>query len=314
MLSTDLKQTELFDADRWPKRPYCSNELEAGTRIRTLRHALLHPYIQANPPHLRVWSIHDVDRPGAMDAWELAGLPPPSWAAMNRQNGHAHLVYGLSAPVLVDGLGARDAPLRYLCAVESMMREALRADPGYAGLLTKNPAHSLWYTLKGPRLAYDLVELAEYLPGIEKHRPKKRAEEVGLGRNVTLFDALRKWAYKAIKGYEGGGLDGWNAWVAATNSRGLIYNADFANPLDGREVWHIAKSVAKWTHRHMSAEGFSVWQAHRSKQGHKARWGDNSDKKASARLMQASGMTQRAIADELGVDKMTVNRWLKSGG
>ena len=55
------------------------------------------------------------------------------------------------------------------------VRERLQADPGYSGLITKNPAHPLWRTLRGPRLAYDLCELAEYLPGIEKYRPKRRA-------------------------------------------------------------------------------------------------------------------------------------------
>jgi hypothetical protein len=31
--------------------------------------------------------------------------------------------------------------------------------------------------------------------------------------------------------------------------------------LDGREVWHIARSVAKWTWRNTTAKGFSDWQA-----------------------------------------------------
>lgn len=159
--------------------------------------------------------------------------------------------------------------------------------------------------------------MAEYLPGLEKHRPKRRVEEVGLGRNVTLFDSLRKWAYKAIRQYWGGGLDGWNAWVSAVNSKGLIYNADFQHPLEGREVWHIAASVAKWSWRNLSAEGFSQWQAAQGRKGGLAggkkgmlsRWGNNEDKQASARLMRASGMTMQAIANELGVSKGIVHKW-----
>lgn len=312
MVCSDTLQLELFDTERWPRRPYCADDLEAGVKIRSLSQALKRQYIQANPPHLRVWSIFDVDRPGAALAWDDAGLPPPSWAATNKENGHAHLVYGLSAPVLVDGLGARDAPLRYLCAVESLMREKLQADSGYTGLITKNPAHPLWKVLHGPRLAYDLGELAEYLPGIEKHRPKKRVEEVGLGRNVTLFDTTRKWAYTAVRAYwgTGQGLAGWNAWLSATNSRSLVYNADFKNPLDGREVWHIARSIAKWTWRNTSAEGFSQWQSAQGKKGMTARWGNNEDKQASARLMKATGSGVREIARTLEVNPSTVSRWL----
>lgn len=309
-------QLDLFsDRGRWPKKPYCTDDLGAGLRIRSLEHALRRPYIQANPPHLRVWSIHDVDRAGAAVAWEDAGLPPPSWAATNKANGHAHLVWGLRAPVLVDGLGARDAPMRYLCAVESMMREALQADAGYTGIITKNPQHPLWRTLRGPVMAYDLGELAEYLPGLEKHIPKRRdPNAVGLGRNVSLFDNLRHWAYKAIRPYWGGRLDGWNAWLSHCNSRALVYNGEFAQPLGGREVWHIARSVAKWTWRNTTAAGFSSWQAAQGSKGGTAsglsRLAASEDKRASARLMALQGLSSRAIAQELGVNQSTVVRWL----
>lgn len=316
MLCSDTNQLELFDAERWPRRPYCSDDLSEGVRIRSLEQALNKAYIQANPPHLRVWSIFDIDRPAGALAWEECGLPPPSWATTNRTNGHAHIVYGLSAPVLVEGLGARDAPMRYLCAVESLMREKLQADAGYSGLITKNPQHPLWMLLRGPRLAYDLGELAEYLPDLEKHRPKRRVEEVGLGRNVTLFDSLRQWAYKRVRGYKGSGLQGWNAWLSLTNSTALVRNADFANPMDGREVWHIAKSVAKWTWQRFDIEAsdqrFKALQSHRGSLGMHSRWGDNEDKQASARLMAASGRSLREIAAELDVNHVTVSRWLKA--
>ena len=178
-------------------------------------------------------------------------------------------------------------------AIESMMRERLQADPGYSGLITKNPAHPLWRTLRGPRLAYDLCELAEYLPGIEKYRPKRRApEEVGLGRNVALFDLTRKWAYKAIRSYWGGGLDGWNRWLSVANSRSLVYNGDFKQPLGGREVWHIARSVAKWTWRNTTAEGFSAWQAKAGAKG-----GKGNSAEAQAEKGRASGKARTAASE-----------------
>ena len=253
---SEIVQLDLFqDKSRWPKKPYCTDDLEAGLRIRTLQQAVTKAYIQANPPHLRIWSIFDVDRPGAALAWEDANLPPPAWAAVNRENAHAHLVWGLSAPVLVDSLEARDAPMRYLAAIESLMRARLGADQGFSGLITKNPAHGLWRVLRGPRLAYDLGELAEYLPGLEKHRPRRGVdpERVGLGRNIALFDALRKWAYVDVRNYrDASGLQPWNQFAAGVHSRALLLNAEMfgARTLDPREVWHIAKSVSKWTWRH----------------------------------------------------------------
>ena len=95
-------------------------------------------------------------------------------------------------------------------------------------------------------------------------------------------------------------------------------------------MWHIAKSVSKWTWQKFdlaaSDARFSQLQAHRSKQqayadkltaqqaatqaAAKARLQASEDKRTSARLMAAAGQSIRAIAAELGVGKSTVARWL----
>ena len=312
-------------AQRLPRRPYCADDLAAGLRIRSLAQALTKPYLQVNPPHLRVWSIYDVDRAGAVLAWEDAGLPPPAWSAVNRENGHAHLVWGLTAPVLVDSPDMRQAPLRYLCAVESAFREKLQADNGYSGLITKNPAHPLWRVLKGPQQGYELGYLAEWVD-LPKHTPKRKPEEVGLGRNVTLFDWLRQYAYRHIRRYKAEGERNIILWQAHLYAKALGRNGDFTYPLSGSEVWHIVKSVAKWTWRRFdlaaSDAKFSALQAHRGRKGGlaatnqaeagkvsgMARAQASEDKRASARLMRAKGMTYEQIAEELGVSTMTAWR------
>ena len=304
------------DQTRWPRRPYCTDDLSAGLKIRDLRRAITCPYIQANPPHMRIWSIHDVDRPGAAIAWEHVNLPPPAWAATNRENAHAHLVWGLSAPVLTDNPDARQAPIRYLAAIESMMREMLGADPGFCGLITKNPAHEMWRILRGPRMHYELGELAEYLPGIEKHRPKRGSESIGIGRNITLFRTLRKWALPAIRPFWGGGIRAWNAWMDASYQRALIINADLfgGRMLDEREVWHIAKSVGKWVWRNTTAAGFKEYQSAMGKRSGAARLAKSADQRAEARIMRASGGSTRQIAKDLGVNQSTVARWCADQG
>lgn len=308
-------QPDLFATDRWPRRPYCSDDLENGLVIRSLRQALNKPYIQVNPPKLRVWALFDVDRESAAASWMDAGLPPPSWVTQNRANGHAHLAYGLSAPVLVEGMEARQAPMRYLCAVESLMRSMLRADEGFGGLITKNPVHPLWRTMKGPRMGYELSELAEWLPGLEKHVPRRRSpEQVGLGRNVTLFDSTRHWAYRAIRDYWGGGLEGWNAWIMKCNLFALGRNGDFMTPLDPRECWWIARSVGKWTWQRTTAEGFSRWQAAQGRKGGLAKGRAYDEQRAKAQLMRASGMSLRQIAAEMQTHEKQIRRWLAGCG
>jgi hypothetical protein len=65
-------------------------------------------------------------------------------------------------------------------------------------------------------------------------------------------------------------------WQSDCNSRALVRNGDFLHPMDGREVWHIAKSVALWTWRKFdlaaSDRRFHEKQAYRSAAAHRARW------------------------------------------
>ena len=269
-------QLDLFaDTSRWPRRPYCSDDKTASS-IRTLQHALKHPYIQANPPHMRIWSIYDVDRAGAALAWDDANLPPPAWAAVDRQSTRGHLVWGLSVPVLVDSPDMRQRPMRYLCAIEAAFRVKLQADQGYSGLMTKNPAHELWRVLRGPRIAYELAELADWVD-LPKFIPKRKPEEVGLGRNITVFESLRQYAYRHIRHYKGD-VRNFVLWQAHLNTKALERNGDLLTPLAGNEVWHIAKSVSKWTWNRFDLEAsdarFSKLQSIRILK----RWGTDREK------------------------------------
>lgn len=258
---------KLFDAGRWPRRPYCSDDLETGVRIRPLQTASQKKYIQPNPPHLRSWLIFDIDRPGAALAWQDANLPPPTWAAINPENAHAHLAWGLEAPVLI-GDGGRIAPLRYLAAIEAAYGAALDSDRGYSGLLTKNPLHTDWRTVYGPPGLYELGYLAEFVD-LPTRLPKK-SESIGLGRNCTLFDLLRQHAYKVVRNHKT-----FDSFQSHLNARALTQNADFPAPLDCREVWQIVKSVSKWVWRRFdlaaSDKKFSQLQAARGRASGEAR-------------------------------------------
>lgn len=280
-------------------------------RVRPLRTALRMPYIQANPPRLRFWMIFDIDRPGGGLAWEEASLPAPAWGAISRDTGRAHLAWALSAPVLT-GEGARDKPLRYLAAIESAFRDRLGADPGYSGLITKNPLHPLWRTLVGPQLLWELAELAEWVD-LPKHAPRGAPEQVGLGRNCALFDRLRAWSYVAVREHRP--QRNFVLWQARAYDRALEFNGDFARPLDPREAWHVACSVARWTWR-KDADArakFVARQAARGRLGGFAKgqaYAGLRDQAVALRVAQ--GLSTRAIADRLGVSHRAVAGWLKT--
>ncbi|MEY0847253.1 primase C-terminal domain-containing protein, partial [Providencia rettgeri] len=87
--------------------------------------------------------------------------------------------------------------------------------------------------------------------------------DYGLGRNCQLFEQTRKWAYRAIR-------QGWPAyeqWLQACFERAKAYNFQFLTPLDEKEVFGIAKSIAKWTHSKFSQESFDeyILRTHESK-------------------------------------------------
>ncbi|PLL77137.1 replicase, partial [Klebsiella pneumoniae] len=101
---------------------------------------------------------------------------------------------------------------------------------------------------------YTLDWLADSLD-LNAANDKEIVAEYGLGRNCTLFDKTRKWAYRAIR-------QGWpeyEQWLKACYQRTSMYNLKFISPLDENEVNGIAKSIAKWNHSNFSKESFSSY-------------------------------------------------------
>lgn len=259
------QQLELFQSMPWPSRPLCSDDLSHGLWRAKLNEAMQLPYIQINPQR-RIWAlVFDVDRPAAVLAWQDADLPPPTWTVMTRENGHAHLVYALNAPISKSDATSLK-PLRLLARIQYAMTERLGADRGYVGLITKTPTHERWDTVMWRPEQYDLNELREWLPD-DLPLPKRinKSEAVGLGRNISLFDALRQWAYRKRKDYKS-----FEKWHKACLSHAEQIN-DFDQPLPFSEIKATAKSVAKWTWQKFDVNAsnarFSALQAHRGKKG-----------------------------------------------
>ena len=305
-------QLELFQS-RLPSKPYCADDLASGLMIRPSATAARKKYIQANPPWLRSWLIFDIDRPGAAVAWDDALLPEPFWTSQNPENGHAHLCYGLDAPVLL-GHHDRQRPMRYLAAVEQAMRVKLEADPGYSGLITKNPTHKAWRTFWHPVGGlYCLDDLSEWLELPKFINKRDKPESVGIGRNVDTFDHLRHLAYRQVRGWKvQGGRGVYVYYLNHLHDHAQQYtHNEHPSPLDVRECHHIAKSVARWTWNHFDIEAsdkrFSELQSKRGKMGGRPAM---EDKQTSARLMCEQGFSKVAIARELGVHRNTVNNWL----
>jgi len=247
-----------------PKRPYCADDPSHGLLIRSRQHALAFSHIQLNAPMEARWLAFDVDRADAAFAWDEASLCAPNIVAVNPENGHAHLLWALTHPVHAR-YATRQAPLSYLADIERGMARRLGADPGYAGLIAKNPRSSLWRVNWPAPFTYNLEQLDAALTREDKRRSRELCEQVGFGRNCALFDEVRRIAYSQVLQCKRDGIstDGFRRHLeAVAQELNLQFRGSPAGPLPQREVCSIARSVARWCYRHFTPEKFSALQSH----------------------------------------------------
>jgi len=274
---TPPKQPSLQEqfSDLVPAKPYCTNEM-GPLQIRSRDIALRYRHIQVNGPLSFRWMTFDVDRSDAYRAADDANVRPPNFIAVNPFNGHAHLGYLLSVPVLRFPT-AHLKPLAYFAGVERGYRRRLQADSGYAGLIVKNPLHPSWRTEWQAVRPYSLEDLDAELDFEDKRPELVVANEIGAGRNVTVFREARQIAYReAVSIIRSSGHIADHAKFAARVTdlaRGLNQQFDF--PMRDAEVRGIARSIAKWVARHFTSEKFRQIQSWRGRQGNAKRWANH---------------------------------------
>jgi len=211
-------------------------------------------YVEPNASHvLQSLIVTDRDFSGTDWAADHAGLPEPSYVALNPHTTTGHIVYALKDPVCLTD-AARRPPVNLLARVEHGLSVILDGDPGYGGSLTKNPFHAQHATLWGPQTAlYGLNALARALDELgalpSARNPRRNVQRSAVGRNVALFDETRMWAYRAIRRYWHAEAAEWTRAVyrQATNTNETVIGNDFTTgPLSYTEVGYIATSVAHW--------------------------------------------------------------------
>ncbi|MEZ0494639.1 replication initiation protein [Kineococcus sp. TBRC 1896] len=253
---TGLTAQEWTSAHWRPRRPLATDDLTLGCWRQSREQALERLYVEHSPKALLSMLVVDVDHPDTL--MRAIGLPrahpEPSWVAEGL-SGRGHVGWVLSAPVCRTD-AARPEPLEFAARVQEGLRRAVDGDPGYAGLLTKNPTHDGWYPTWGRAEAYELRDLARGLGDLfPRALPKRAAEQTGLGRNVHLFDTLRLWAYRARYRYTDR-----QEWEQTVLAYALNVNTEFVVPLGVPEVSDTAQSVARWVWRRFSREGLVVIQ------------------------------------------------------
>ena len=276
--------------------------------IRSKAIAVKKPYIQVNAPTTTIYFVFDDDKNDAALSWFDSNLPAPYWTTQNPENGHAHICYKLEIPLHTSEFSSIKA-IKYAQAVYYAYALKLGADLSYSQLITKNPLHPQHRTTYWTKQAYSLDYLADFVE-LPKKLPKK-LEVVGLGRNVTMFEKGRRWAYTAIRDYMHHHSS--SVWEQAVKTHLEAINNTFEPPLPHSEVKATAKSIAKWVWQRFSYGDFSEIQAKRGAKGGKkggaSRSAQYETKRKQAQELKAQGMNNTQIAKQLNVARMTVIRW-----
>ena len=295
-------------------KPYCADDLLYGLQIRPKKTAINMQYIQGNQPCMIHYFFFDIDRAEAVMAWHDANLPMPYWTAQTLKNGHAHICYKLEIPLCTSELASQKA-ISYAAKIQAGLANKLGADVGYSHLITKNPFHPDWRTTFWTERAYTLDYLADFVE-LPKKLSKKQ-EVSGLGRNCTLFDTVRKWAYTAVRDY----LHHHSSltWEKAVLTHLEALNGEFQEPLPYSEIKATAKSIANYCWRKFSHAGFSEWQSNNAQRanakgacskGGKARSQQFNDLRQQALQLHIQGMNNTKIAEHLNVSRKTITRWI----
>lgn len=242
-----------------PYKPYCTDFLQLGLKIRALEKALKHKYIQVNDNYIKFLVI-DCDHTNA-NIYIDANIAPPNIIIRNPLNGHFHYVYALAYPIYKDYQN-KAKNLAYFAKIQQAYTNLCKGDTNYINLIAKNPNHNHWQTTHINHFyPYSLDELADYVT-LPQRLTKKQA--MGEGRNCFLFDSIRVWAYKQVLFYKNNQAtytDFYNLLLDRLQKLNTFQNAP---SLAFTELKAISKSVAKFCWSNFSNEKFSQIQTVRS--------------------------------------------------
>ena len=300
-------------------RPFCANEdSHIIGRFDSAYAFATFPKLGIQPPHVYASIILDCDTPSESESGWPGGKPsiPPSWMVINTRPGTPesrpggiHCIYALEIPVARHEAAHR-LPLAYLAHIADRLAYHLGADPGYQGLITRNPINPgpECYTHWGRMFPYTLRELDKRLP---KGKPPKR-RLTGIGRNNDLFGTMVSEVFRP-RWVDTLGAQGWSkAWLDHVRGQNATMFAPHVMP--DSECRSIAKSCFRYWTRHYDPERLSEIQTRRNgKRWHGDFAYDFDHQAQDVRDLKAWGLKQVTIGAVAGLSQSQVSRILSQG-
>lgn len=283
--------------DLWlPRMPKATNDFTTTPGLVTMpkKEALNYRWFNTNTKKLKNLMTVDIDKDQSV--WYIKGLveeqgvlPEPSFITINPASEHAQVGW------FIEGYVGTTKSINWFNNINRGLTRISGGDYAYGGYTMRNPTHPYQQTVWGTDHLYTLKELNEYIkqPGVEPTISEET--EMVAGRNVALFDALRKWSYRARLHYPT-----WNAWNIAITERAHELNCSFSTPLPPNELKSIINSVAKWVwNKNFNEETFRKIQSHRSRKREVVK--NASERAEMIMLMVDSGFSIQEVADNLNI-------------
>jgi len=320
-------QLELFPSfiGNLPTKPYCTDDLATGLKIRPKNSAISFKYIQPNSPFYQHYFVLDLDYESALSEilYSLDGIPMPNFVAETPNSGRLHAFFELKTPIYTTD-ASRQKPIMLANAVYLRLQQLFNADVGYSGLISKNPIHEQWRTYSLRKKPYTLTELSSKLDidWQEAKKPPKQHEAIGLGRNCYIFHTARHWAYVEIRKYRG---KTYNVWLQAVIDHCLKLNEGITEPMQYNEIKGIAKSISRycWKKDAYHYQEFVDRQSRKgrlggiksnSSNGGYARSQKYDEKRLLALNLKKEGASSTEISMQIGVTTRTLRNWFKQYG
>ena len=246
-------------------KPFCTDDFNRdGIYRANKRQALNKIYIEHNNDSFINSIVFDIDTETAAISWQDANIPIPNFITQNPSNGHAHLFYALNSPVCITDK-ANKKPQILLKGVTEGLTARLNADVCYTGKITKNPLNPHWRTFWNNTERYELNYLREFVDEGKRLTKKvlvRTSEKEG--RNTTLFDNLRFFAYSVIFKYQK--ANDFCGFLSALEQEADVINNEFKPRLNHKEIQHTIKSISEWVWNKFDYETFSdIQKARRAK-------------------------------------------------
>ena len=205
---------------------------------------------------------------------------------------------------------AHTAPLSYLAHVADRLAHHLGADPGYTGLITRNPINPgpECFTHWGRMFPYTLGELDKMLP---KGKPPSH-RLTGIGRNCDLFRSMISEVFRP----RWAGIlaaQGWSeAWLDHVRAQNVAIFAPEGLP--DSECQSIAKSCFRyWTLQYDPGRFSDLQRARNGQRWHGDFNFDFNRQAADVRDLKGWGLKQVTIGAVVGLSPSRISRILSQG-